>query len=115
MTLTVASMASRRRVDSLTRRADARVIVTTASRWSRDDAVAATAIHVMRLGPNGPKIEKRDHPRPSFPETIHDDGVRRGTTHLLLLDVVPFVAELIIHFRVPQEPAADAPGLASLR
>ena len=58
MTLTVASMASRRRVDSLTRRADARVIVTTASRWSRDDAIFTTTIRVMRLGPNGPKIEK---------------------------------------------------------
>ena len=103
------------RFDSLARRADARVLTTTASRWSRDDAIFTTTIRVMRLGPNGPKIEKRDHPRPSFPETIHDDGVRRGNTYLLLLHVVPFVPELVVRLRVPQEPAADAPGLPSLR
>ena len=57
---------------------------------------------------------KRDHPRPSFPETIHEDGVRRGNTHLLLLHVVPFVAELVVRLRVPQKSAADAPGLPSL-
>ena len=62
-----------------------------------------------------PQIRKRDHPRPPLPETIHEDGVRAPETDLLLLHIVPFVAELVVRLRVPQIAAAAAPGLASLR